>query len=91
MADGLNAIEGVEVINRIWFTQVMFAGRDDATTAEIGRRLHADGTAAFTPATWQGRPVQRCSVSNWSTTVDDIRRTVEAVARIVASLRGGAP
>jgi glutamate/tyrosine decarboxylase-like PLP-dependent enzyme len=86
MASGLAAIPGVEVVNEVAFTQVMTSFGDDARTAEAGRRLLAGGEAVFTPATWRGRGVQRCSLSSWATTPADVDRTVEAVRRVVASL-----
>lgn len=86
MAVGLAAIPGVEVVNEVAFTQVMTSFGDDARTAEAGRRLLAGGEAVFTPATWRGRAVQRCSLSSWATTPADVDRTVEAVRRVVATL-----
>jgi glutamate/tyrosine decarboxylase-like PLP-dependent enzyme len=86
MAAGLAQIPGVEVVNDVAFTQVMTAFGDDARTAEAGRRLLAGGQAVFTPATWRGRAVQRCSVSSWATTAADVDRTLEAVRRVAQSL-----
>jgi glutamate/tyrosine decarboxylase-like PLP-dependent enzyme len=86
MATGLAAIPGVEVVNEVAFTQVMTSFGDDARTAEAGRRLLAGGAAVFTPATWRGRGVQRCSLSSWATTPADVDRTVEAVRRVVEAL-----
>jgi glutamate/tyrosine decarboxylase-like PLP-dependent enzyme len=86
MASGLAAIRGVEVVNEVAFTQVMTTFGDDARTAEAGRRLLAGGEAVFTPATWRGRGVQRCSLSSWATTPADVERTVEAVRSVVATL-----
>jgi glutamate/tyrosine decarboxylase-like PLP-dependent enzyme len=86
MASGLAAIPGVQVVNEVVFTQVMTTFGDDARTAEAGRRLLAGGEAVFTPATWRGRGVQRCSLSSWATTPADVERTVEAVRRVVATL-----
>jgi glutamate/tyrosine decarboxylase-like PLP-dependent enzyme len=86
MAKGLARIPGVEVVNDVAFTQVLAAFGDDARTVEAGRRLLADGTAAFTPASWRGRAVQRCSVSSWATTPDDVDRTLEAVRRVAGAL-----
>jgi glutamate/tyrosine decarboxylase-like PLP-dependent enzyme len=85
MAAGLAAIDGVEVLNDVVFTQVLTAFGDDQRTAEVGRRLLAEGTAVFTPATWRGRSAQRCSVSSWATTEADVERTVDAVRRVVAT------
>ena len=86
MATGLAQIPGVEVVNEVAFTQVLTSFGEDARTAEAGHRLLAEGTAVFTPATWRGRAVQRCSVSSWATTAADVDRTLEAVRRVVAAL-----
>jgi glutamate/tyrosine decarboxylase-like PLP-dependent enzyme len=90
LADGVAAIPGASVLNDVVFTQVLLAFGDDATTSEVSRRVLTDGTAVLTPSTWRGRAVLRCSVSNWSTTADDIDRTVAALARIVDEVRGEA-
>ena len=89
LAKGFEAIDEVEVVNDVVFTQVMFRLSTDERTAEAGRRLLADGTCVVTPAVWHGRAVQRCSVSNWSTTEADVDRTVDAVRRVVAALPAG--
>ncbi len=86
LAKGFEGIDEVEVVNDVVFTQVMFRLSTDERTAELGRRVLADGTCVITPATWQGRPVQRCAVSNWSTTESDVDRTIDAVRRVVAAL-----
>ncbi len=84
MADGLPGVPGAELLNDVVYTQVLMAFGDDDTTREVGRRLLADGTAVLTPATWRGRAALRCSISNWSTTAQDIDRTLAAMRRIVA-------
>jgi glutamate/tyrosine decarboxylase-like PLP-dependent enzyme len=86
MAAGLAQLPGVTVVNDVAYTQVLSSFGDDARTAEVGRRLLAEGTAVFTPATWRDRAVQRCSVSSWATTPADVDRTLEAVTRVVADL-----
>jgi glutamate/tyrosine decarboxylase-like PLP-dependent enzyme len=85
-AAGVAAIPGARVLNDVEFTQVLVAFGDDDTTREVGARVLADGTAVLTPASWRGRAVLRCSVSNWSTTGDDIDRTVAALARLTAEV-----
>ena len=61
------------------FTQVCAAFGDDARTLEVVRRMLADGTAWTSGSTWHGRAVLRISVSNWSTTADDVDRTLAAL------------
>jgi glutamate/tyrosine decarboxylase-like PLP-dependent enzyme len=86
LAKGFEEIDEVEVVNDVVFTQVMFRLSTDERTGELGRRLLADGTCVVTPAVWHGRAVQRCAVSNWSTSEADVAATVAAVRRVVAAL-----
>jgi glutamate/tyrosine decarboxylase-like PLP-dependent enzyme len=89
LAAGFAALDGVEVVNDVVFTQVMFRLSTDERTAELGRRLLADGTCVVTPAVWGGRAVQRCAVSGWATSEADVAATVDAVRRGVAAIPGG--
>ncbi|MEP6665861.1 MAG: pyridoxal-dependent decarboxylase [Nocardioidaceae bacterium] len=84
MAAGLADIPGVEVLNDVVFTQVVATFGSDDETRALGQRLLADGTAVLTPGEWRGRVVQRCSISNWSTTYDDVDMTLAAVRRLLA-------
>jgi len=43
-----------------------------------------DGMAWMTGSRWQGRSVLRASVSNWSTTDDDVQRSLAALRRAAA-------
>lgn len=86
MAEGLARLDGAAIVNDVDFTQVMVSFGDDERTTEVGRRLLAEGTAVFTPAVWRGRAVQRCSLSGWSTTEQDVAATVDAVRRVLAGL-----
>jgi glutamate/tyrosine decarboxylase-like PLP-dependent enzyme len=86
LAKGFEEVDEVEVVNDVVFTQVMFRLSTDERTAEMGRRLLADGTCVVTPAVWHGRAVQRCAVSGWSTSEGDVAATVAAVRRVVAAL-----
>jgi glutamate/tyrosine decarboxylase-like PLP-dependent enzyme len=86
MADGLRGIPGVEVVNDVVFTQVLFRVASDAATVALGTALLEEGTCVVTAATWRGRAVQRCSMSSWATTAEDVERSVEAVRRQVALL-----
>ncbi len=86
MADGLRAIPGVEVVNEVVFTQVVFRLPTDEATLALGNALLEEGTCVVTPARWRGRAVQRCSMSSWATTADDVERSVDAVRRQVALL-----
>lgn len=86
LADGFAAIPGLSVLNEVVFTQVCLAGPDDRQTAALGEWLRADGTVWPSSSTWQGRAVVRFSVSNRGTDADQVRRTVETVARGAAEV-----
>lgn len=85
-AEGFAALPGATVLNDVVFTQVCVSFGDDARTEEVVRRLLADGTAWMTGSTWRGRSVLRVSVSNWSTTDEDVETSLAAVRRVVADL-----
>lgn len=85
MATGLASVDGVEVLNDVDYTQVMFRADSDAATRALGADILLDGTAAVTGAEWRGRAALRCSMSSWATTTDDIARTVEAIRRLISA------
>jgi glutamate/tyrosine decarboxylase-like PLP-dependent enzyme len=85
-AAGLADIPGVTVVNDVVFTQVCATFGSDERTDEVVRRLLEDGEAWMTGSTWRGQKVLRISVSNWSTTDDDVARSLAAVRRVVATL-----
>jgi glutamate/tyrosine decarboxylase-like PLP-dependent enzyme len=80
-AEGIAAIEGAEVLNDVQFTQVCASFGSDARTRAVVEAMLADGTAWTTGSTWRGRAVLRVSVSNWSTTVDDVAMSLAALRR----------
>ncbi|KQZ82365.1 pyridoxal-dependent decarboxylase [Microbacterium sp. Root166] len=87
LADGFRTLPGLEVLNDVVFTQVCLAAKDDdAGTAALGEWLRDEGTVWASSSTWQGRTVVRFAVSNHATDADDVRRTVDAVARGAAAL-----
>ncbi len=85
-ADGVARDPGREVLNDVAFTQVCVSfGSDERTRAVVAGML-ADGTAWMTGSTWRGRAVLRISVCNWSTTDDDVRRSLDALRRVAAAV-----
>jgi glutamate/tyrosine decarboxylase-like PLP-dependent enzyme len=79
-ADGLSLAEGVQVLNDVVLNQVLVRfDDDDAKTRTVVRRVQEDGTCWLSGSTWKGKAVMRISVSNWSTSEEDIDRSIEAV------------
>ncbi|MFB7462510.1 pyridoxal phosphate-dependent decarboxylase family protein [Streptomyces sp. NPDC056224] len=80
-ATGIAGIGGATVLNDVVFTQVCADFGNDERTERVIARLLDDGTAWISGSTWHGRRVMRISVSNWSTTEDDVRRALDAIRR----------
>ncbi len=82
MAERLMAIPGVRIVNDIVLNQVLvqLPGGDDANRAAVAA-VQRDGTCWLGGTTWDGRYVLRVSISNWSTTDEDIDRSADAIAR----------
>jgi len=78
-ASGIEAIDGAKIENDVVFSQVSASFGSDERTAEVSRRLMADGTAWMTGSRWHGKAVLRVSVSNWSTTDEDVARSLNAL------------
>jgi glutamate/tyrosine decarboxylase-like PLP-dependent enzyme len=84
-AEGARRIPGCEVLNDVVFTQVCLSFGDDERTHAVAAALFADGTTWMTGSRWHDRAIVRISVSNWSTTDDDVRRSLEALERAAAT------
>ena len=89
LAEKLSALDGVEVLNDVEYTQVSLAFGDDATTRAVTARIIADGRVWMSGSRWQGRDILRISVSNWSTDEADVSVAVAAVRDAIAAVRGG--
>ena len=64
--------------------QVLVGFGDDERTDRVIAAIQRDGTCWMGGTTWHGRRLMRIAVSNWSTTEDDVDRSVEAILRIAA-------
>ena len=84
-ADGLRALDGVEVLHDVVFTQVCASFGDDARTQDVVRRVLEDGTAWMSGSRWHDRAVLRISVSSWATTDDDVRTSLDALRRVASA------
>ncbi len=92
-ADELAAVPGVEVLHDAVLNQVSLRflatdGDHDGHTRRVIEAVRAEGTTYPTPSDWKGGPVMRISVSNFRTTPDDVRRSVEVIARLHEELGG---
>jgi glutamate/tyrosine decarboxylase-like PLP-dependent enzyme len=79
-ADALRGA-GFNVLNDVVLNQVLVSfGTPEQTRATIAA-IQQDGTCWCGGTVWQGHTAMRISVSNWSTTDDDVERSIEAMIR----------
>lgn len=87
LAEKLAALDGVEVLNDVDFTQISLAFGDDSTTRDVTAKILADGKVWMSGSRWHGRDVLRISVSNWTTDADDVDTAAEAVKQALEAVR----
>lgn len=82
LAEEMAAQPGVAVLNEVVLNQVLLRfDDDDAVTNAVIERVQRGGEAWLGGTVWRGRAAARVSVSNWTTTEDDMRRLAEALRR----------
>ena len=82
---------GVEILNDVVLNQVVVRfGDSDDVNEEVVERVQAEGTCFLGGTTWRGRGAVRFSTTNWSTTADDIDRSVAAVLAAYRAATGAA-
>ena len=87
IAVGIGAMPGAELIAASGLNQGLVRFGDDARTDAVITAINATGEAFFGGVTWQGRRAMRISVCNWRTTDADVARTLDAVRKIVDSVK----
>jgi glutamate/tyrosine decarboxylase-like PLP-dependent enzyme len=80
LAAAMRDVEGAEILNDVLLNQVLLRfDDDDATTQAVVEEVQRGGEAWLGGTVWHGRAAIRISVSNWSTTEEDIDRLVAAL------------
>ncbi len=87
IADRLATEPGISILNDIVLNQVLVHFRDDETTRRVIEAVQREGTCWAGGAVWQDRQVMRISVSNWSTTEEDIDRSAAAIIGCFGGLK----
>ena len=77
-ADGLSAA-GYEVLNDVVLNQVLVAFGGAEQTRRTIAAIQEEGTCWCGGTVWKGRTAMRISVSNWSTTDEDVDRSLNAI------------
>ena len=86
-AAGLDAIDGVEVVNDVVLNQVLVRIGDSEFTDRVAEVVQTGGVAWIGTTTWHGERLIRISVSNWSTTEADVDMAIQAISDALVSVR----
>ena len=77
---------GVSILNEVVLNQVLVRfGDDDELTRSVIAGVQQEGTCWLGGTTWQGKAAMRVSISNWSTTAEDIEHSAEAILKVFAA------
>lgn len=75
----------VAILNDVVLNQVLVRFHDDDdSTRDVITRVQREGTCWLAGTTWQGKAAMRISVSNWSTTAEDVERSCAAIVRCLS-------
>jgi glutamate/tyrosine decarboxylase-like PLP-dependent enzyme len=84
-AKGLDALDGVQVVNEVVLNQVVVRVGDEDTTERVAQLVQNEGVCWLGATTWRGERLLRISISNWATTEQDVDASVDAIARARAA------
>jgi glutamate/tyrosine decarboxylase-like PLP-dependent enzyme len=89
-ADLLRADPSVEILNEVVLNQVLVRflaadGGHDEKTRSVIKGVQQEGTCWMSGTTWNEMAAMRISVSNWSTTNQDVERSAAAILDIARS------
>ena len=73
---------GFEILNDVVLNQVLVSFGEPEKTRRIIQSIQRDGTCWCGSTVWQGKTAMRISVSNWSTTAEDVDRSLAAMIGI---------
>jgi glutamate/tyrosine decarboxylase-like PLP-dependent enzyme len=82
-AEGLTAA-GYTVLNDVELNQVMVSFGDAEKTRRVIESVQQEGVCWCGGTVWQGHTAMRISVSSWTTTDEDVEKSLESMLRLAA-------
>jgi len=79
-AEALRAA-GCEILNDVVLNQVLVSFGTPEQTQRTIAAIQEDGTCWCAGTVWKGRTAMRISICNWSTSDEDVERSIEAILR----------
>jgi glutamate/tyrosine decarboxylase-like PLP-dependent enzyme len=75
------------VLNQVLVRVVPHSGNPDVATRDVLARVQAERVCWLGGTRWHGMEAMRISVSNWSTTADDVDRSADSIIRAARQVR----
>jgi glutamate/tyrosine decarboxylase-like PLP-dependent enzyme len=94
MAELLRPQPGITILNDVVLNQVLVRVRSRAgenVTPAVIAGVQQAGVCWVGGTTWEKEPAMRISISNWSTTAEDIQRSAASILHAAAATGGGSP
>jgi len=79
-AEGLKGA-GFTVLNDVVLNQVLVSFGEATITQQVIKLVQEEGVCWCGGTVWQGKTAMRISVSNWSTTDDDVRQSLTSIIK----------
>jgi len=86
-AEALTAA-GFSVLNDVVLNQVLVSFGDSETTQQVIKAVQEEGVCWCGGTVWQGKTAMRISVSNWSTTAQDVVQSLQSITRQARKVMG---
>ena len=93
LVTGIGSLSGAEMLSEPIINQGLVRFPDpapgateqdhDRRTEEVIAAIVASGEAFFGGTTWHGKRAMRVSVCNWRTSPEDVKRSIDSVARVL--------
>jgi hypothetical protein len=79
---------GYAVLNDVVLNQVLVSFGGPDTAKRVIQEVQNEGTCWCGGTEWHGQAAMRISVSNWSTTPEDVDRSAAAILKIANRVNG---
>jgi len=86
-AEGLKAA-GFTVLNDVVLNQVLVSFGEATITQQVIKLVQEEGVCWCGGTVWQGKTAMRISVSNWSTTDEDVRQSLASIIKHARNIAG---
>lgn len=86
-AEGIKTIEGFELLNQVDFNQIIVKCESDTVTNKVLSKIQELRECWVGGSTWNGKKVIRISVCSWTTTENDIERSLASFKEAYTSTK----